>query len=147
LDQHRYRELPDIEPDIEPDIGIRYMPISGCPIFKLNPILKPISVFYTCRYQDYDRIPDIDPNIDPNIGYLIADIVSWCPDIGSHPISEHYIGTIGPDIGKHPTLGHQKYPNIRYILLSTRYPENPEIRCPDIGKIPDIGTVKNPDGH
>jgi hypothetical protein len=33
----------------------------------------------------------------------------------------------------------------RYRVSSTRYPGNPDIRCPDIGKIPDIGTVKNPD--
>jgi hypothetical protein len=50
--------IPDIEPDIEPDIGIINMLIWEYPI--LNPILNPISVFYTCR---------------PDNGYWIADII------------------------------------------------------------------------
>jgi hypothetical protein len=44
-----------------------------------------------------------------------------------------------------PDIGTSKISRYWVLVRSTRYPENPDIRCPDIGKIPDIGTVKNPD--
>ncbi len=67
-------------------------------------------------------IPDIDPDIDPDIGYMIAEMSRYqvIP-------SGHHIGTLGSDIGKHPIsrFGTSKI---------SRYPEIPDIRCPDIGK-------------
>ncbi len=119
---HQDSAAPDIIPDIDYDIGVK---LSGYPI--LNPILNPISAFSTCWYQNTRywirywtryrycihadiRIPDIDPDIDLDIGYLIADIVSWCPDImiGSDRVT--------PDIGTsywdHRTRWYRETPDI-----------------------------------